>query len=292
MHTHTPSSTHSRHHQGFTLIELLVVISIIALLIGILLPALGAARRQARIVACATQQQQIGRALAAYQADSDDFFPYMSISTDGTGRVSAGFADEMSWDGSLGRGGYDGRALTDILQYRRNPDAEFGLYTCPFDEASRPGIEKVRSYALNAGGVNNYAPGLTMSEDRATWPWQKGASIAATQRVIEITKPSNTIILSDARVLSPPATDTSQASNWLGRHNGGFIIPNAHNPTGAAATTIDHHRIDDGTGASAKYRPNYLFGDGHVENLDVNVTFENALAFPGNLDGSMWDVTQ
>lgn len=54
---------------GFTLIELLVVISIIALLIGILLPALGAARRTARVTQCATQQKNLITATHAYGND-------------------------------------------------------------------------------------------------------------------------------------------------------------------------------------------------------------------------------
>jgi prepilin-type N-terminal cleavage/methylation domain-containing protein/prepilin-type processing-associated H-X9-DG protein len=60
---------------AFTLIELLVVISIIALLIGILLPVLGSARGAARQVKCASNMKQWGIAYMAYTADNKDFLP-------------------------------------------------------------------------------------------------------------------------------------------------------------------------------------------------------------------------
>jgi prepilin-type N-terminal cleavage/methylation domain-containing protein len=60
---------------GFTLIELLVVIGIIALLIGILLPVLGAARSTARDVACAANLKQISAAAIAYATEGGGTFP-------------------------------------------------------------------------------------------------------------------------------------------------------------------------------------------------------------------------
>lgn len=60
---------------AFTLIELLVVISIIALLVGILLPALGAARRSAQDIKCKNQLRQFGIAFVAYATDNRDVLP-------------------------------------------------------------------------------------------------------------------------------------------------------------------------------------------------------------------------
>jgi len=62
---------------GFTLIELLVVVSIIALLVSILLPAMGKAREMAKRTKCLSNQRQLVQALYVYTVDYDGRLPLL-----------------------------------------------------------------------------------------------------------------------------------------------------------------------------------------------------------------------
>ncbi|MEX0744129.1 MAG: prepilin-type N-terminal cleavage/methylation domain-containing protein [Phycisphaeraceae bacterium] len=66
---------HAHRIHAFTLIELLVVLTIMALLIGILLPALGRARETARRVVCLSNLRQMSAATHAYLTNHRDYFP-------------------------------------------------------------------------------------------------------------------------------------------------------------------------------------------------------------------------
>ncbi|MCK4998230.1 MAG: type II secretion system protein, partial [Anaerohalosphaera sp.] len=64
-----------KKQKGFTLIELLVVISIIALLLAILMPALGKVKEKAKLVVCSSNQHQLIIGVNIYAADYSNTLP-------------------------------------------------------------------------------------------------------------------------------------------------------------------------------------------------------------------------
>lgn len=79
-----PSSASRR--RGFTLIELLVVVAIIAILAGLLLPALSSAKMRARQTACISGLHQLGLGIQMYADDHRGFFPETTHGTTDTNR--------------------------------------------------------------------------------------------------------------------------------------------------------------------------------------------------------------
>lgn len=92
---------------AFTLIELLVVISIIALLIAILLPALNAARDEARRAACSSNVRSLGQANASFAIENDGEFVPTVPAVQGGGALTIwnqGFDNIVNFDKYRGEG--------------------------------------------------------------------------------------------------------------------------------------------------------------------------------------------
>ena len=147
---------------GFTLIELLVVISIIALLIGILLPALGAARESAQSIGCLSNLRQVGIGVNAYATDNKDFFPGANTSgaymSPGGGLSTAQKLDEASsaGDRALQSSDWVSPALGSSLKLAADPVERFeqifnSRFFCPANDVFYSGF---------FGGGNIYGSGL------------------------------------------------------------------------------------------------------------------------------------
>jgi len=111
-----------RRSLGFTLIELLVVITIIALLIAMLLPAIKQARESARITICASNQKQLGLSVVLYAGDHEDLLPPVRTHVDDISPVSIYIANN-----NTGGPGWTGLGLLYPAGYVLQPLT----YYCP-----------------------------------------------------------------------------------------------------------------------------------------------------------------
>ena len=119
--------------EAFTLIELLVVISIIAVLVGILLPALSSARGSAKIAVCASNQRQISLLWQLYLNDTDETFPVRPNGFNITWR----YGGNLEW-------WVNNPQERPLTLYTENPE----MFRCPAD---RP-IRKLAGGYVTVGG--------------------------------------------------------------------------------------------------------------------------------------------
>ena len=134
---------------SFTLIELLVVIAIIAILAGMLFPALNRAREQARVAKCGAHLKQLGTAMILYADDNDgDIYGV-------THKFNGGVDKSPNMD-------------TNLFEYAKNKS----MFVCPSDNVGRngKGEKATASYAVSYLYSTSYSTMPTIKINRFTKP--------------------------------------------------------------------------------------------------------------------------
>jgi prepilin-type processing-associated H-X9-DG protein len=136
--------------------ELLVVISIIALLAGLLIPALAKAKEKARLAQCRNHLRQIGIALRVYAGDHQGRLPIVSRGSGTAGTVGAG-------------------SLVPVLASYAGNNAE--VFLCPKEARTNavPGYSSYEwNYAFNGKLIDRVEPGRALAVERQNWHGSKG----------------------------------------------------------------------------------------------------------------------
>jgi prepilin-type N-terminal cleavage/methylation domain-containing protein len=187
--------------RGFTLIELLVVIGIIAILISILLPALGRARDTSRRVKCLANLKGIGTGIQLYMTDSKGLLPKVRPLNDGNNQNDPSLLAVLA-------------DYTDAaIPFKRDEavDSDWVVsdpWLCPSDRAGGDAATQFRPRWSTEGTSYEYTPGLLMvvAEIATVKDPQVGVS-----KAYEIAQPPLSVLI-DADDWHNPRFDTNRRS--------------------------------------------------------------------------------